>query len=55
MGISVKAGAPRKTIKRVVIGPYTVAPATAAAIEADRREGESKGMVLDRWAADRKK
>ena len=33
----VKAGAPRKTIRRVVIGPYTVAPETAAAIDADRR------------------
>lgn len=45
-----KPGAPRKANKRPVVGPFTVAPETAAAIEADRREGESKGQVLDRWA-----
>lgn len=50
-----KQGAPRKdpAHKRVVVGPYTVAPETAAAIDQDRRDGESKGAVLDRWARER--
>ena len=50
-----KRGQPRKAVTRPRIGPFTVDPSTAAALEADRRDGESKGAVIDRWAADRKK
>lgn len=49
------AGRPLSGAERRAKICYSIAPETAAAIESDRREGESKGQVLDRWAMERQK
>ena len=43
-------GRPRMGDDRRVRLCTSVDPATAAAIDADRRDNESQGQVLDRWA-----
>jgi hypothetical protein len=46
------AGRPRQAKEKRVKVCYSIHPITAAAIDDDRRTGESKGQVIDRWARD---
>lgn len=51
--IPAKMGRPLMGSERRQLVSVTVDAATLAAIEADTRDGESRGQVIDRWAADR--